>query len=156
MPSSEKQNLLNEILFDSDYDAFRHECFRAGLIAFRARHPHRKRFSPALLAMAAVIALLFAIVTLTRPTPGLHLEPKSPVETVVSAPLNATDVVHTESAAAIFLQTDLSKPSFETVESSRTTLPAELNDRALLAVLGDRPIAIVRRGDSSKVLILDN
>jgi hypothetical protein len=157
MHSSENYALLNDTLRDARYEAFRARTFAAGLKVVRSKRP--PLVWPTRLALAAAVALLLGLpIALVR---HRNLEPiraeshDSATVFLATRPLAPREVVRSSRDPSLFVSTEQNSASFESVATIHL-LPQQVNDRELLAIFGNRPTALVRRGDRSEFLLLDN
>ena len=160
MKTTEKERLLNDLLRDEDYAAF-----RAGLldnILAELRRQRIARRQRRLLALAACLPIAAGIYFLIAPpTPPVH-RPSSAVAVVRTVPLAGDQIVTTtttttslpmaQSRVLIVTTTTGNIPIVETVAQ-----PMELlTDRQLLELFKDQPIALVTVSPNERLLVFPN
>jgi len=148
------ERLLAETLRDENFEAFRAKTFTAGLRVLRAKR--RRQAWPRNLAIAAAVAFLLAFAFLrSRHSTETTRDLKPILVSFASQPLSPSDVVRSRKETDLFVQTDAARETLEFVGTT-PSLFVELNDRELLATLGERPVAFIRNGPKAQLLFLDN
>jgi hypothetical protein len=157
MHSFEKYALLNDTLRDAQYEAFRAQTFAAGLKVLRAKRPPLPWLAPLALAASVLLLLGLALTLVPHRNPELaHVETEhSGVVSFSTRPLERNEVVHSSSDPHLYISTDPSTARFETVTTIHL-LPPELNDRELFAFFGQRATGLVRLGDRTEFILLNN
>lgn len=145
-------NLLNDVLRESDYPAFREELLQR--VQSEARRKRRAR-TTRLLALAACLALIVGtlflnrpqpktIVTATTPVVAAKVEPTPLIPVIHTAPLKQTQVLETRSNPKLVLSTD----------SARR--PRAISDSELMGLFPRSPVGFASTTTGEKRFIFAN
>jgi hypothetical protein len=160
MPSSEKQRLLNEVVENRDFEAFRKEMFQAGLAELRrSRSSTMRTWRRSAIAVSLVASLVVAGIIFSSP----RQQPKQKAETpkpskselyVESTPLDPKDIVRSVADRGLMVRTTrFSSPSLAIVET-RSSVPM-LDDAELLGLFPGRPAGFIRTAGHVELVLLD-
>jgi len=152
-PESEQHSLLNDVLAEDARAELEHSLLDGTLRAVRRRRRMR-RWSRGLAAVGVFATIALAVWNALLPTtpvklfrPGLHI--------VSSQPLPASMVVGTKPGSVVIVTS--SPTTFVLVETGAIKDPfQEINDEQLLALAGERPVALVRQGPHQAELLFLN
>jgi hypothetical protein len=160
MPSSEEQQLLNDVLRDADYAAFRAEVYETSLAEFNAGR--QRPLTGVFLAVAAVVlvGVLIAFSLTTQKEPGADRQVVSSTISgndhvselflVNSSPLSPAEVIRSvpDQSETIYTQVS-SLAAIQSVYSNPTTL-SPMRDTDLLALFLSDSLGFLRtaKGDS--------
>jgi hypothetical protein len=146
------KQLLKDLLDDSVSPEFRGRLMDKTLRSAR-RRKRRRHFNLALSAvvLAGGFAFVFqemreSAVSLGKNRPpilnAMPASPLNPVRVVNTKPNSVADVVSPDSASALTI-----------VHTTESAQPKEINDKQLLALLSNKPVALVNRGTHQAELI---
>ncbi len=152
-PESEQHSLLDYVLTEAAPADFERALLDGTLCAVRRRRRMR-RWSRGLAAVGVFATIALAVWNALLPTtpvklfrPGLHI--------VSSQPLPASMVVGTKPGSVVIVTS--SPTTFVLVETGAIKDPfQEINDEQLLALAGERPVALVRQGPHQAELLFLN
>jgi hypothetical protein len=158
MPSSEDQRLLNDVLRDAEYAAFRAEVYEMSLAEFKAGEPHPARAILMAVAAVALIAVAIALTLRTRQESparqrAAHSVSAASATTLAilnTAPLPAADVIRSFRDQSEMLETESSQlRAIPLVQSDPATI-RPLQNAELLALLTSDSLGFLRtaRGDN--------
>jgi hypothetical protein len=150
MPSSDKDKLLDDLIRDANYEAFRADSYGLGLDEFRFRRTRKSK--SVLLALAAVIVVGgFLILAFRTPkeverekdilTGLFQPDQGAMLATVDTVPLQHPESIRSVPERALVLETAAS--SLDLVRSDRSTVNA-VTDAELFAVLPRTSVGFVR------------
>lgn len=150
------KELLDDLLADDVSPEFRATLMAKALQSARRRKSAR-RLNAAI--GVVVVAGIFAFAFQTMRGPKTASSPiRQPISNIASRPpLNPASSVSTKSdAASTAVVTDPLKPNFSEVETTAADRPTEINDKELLTLAGNGPVALIRRGPHKAELIFLN
>ena len=159
MKTPEQDRLLDDVLRNESYVAFRAELYRKSLVGFRRQRWVKSRNQ--LLAVAACVPVILGLYLLSTPRTATRTNAQSAVATIRSAPLSKDQIIKTAGLTATLVATasgDL-QPAVQParVEFVRTGDRLEsfvtISDEQLLDLFPGRPIALVSRGLGTKTLV---
>jgi hypothetical protein len=147
-----KPNLLDDVIQDGDYSAFRDEL-RARFIG-EARRARRRR-TTAWLAMAASIALLGFVVFFSRPhrNSAVVQGAKETVATIRTTTLKPEEMLATTTSVLVALDTRSFTAS--TFSTTRNVDVQSLTDADLLALFPEHPAGLIAAHGEKRFLFLD-
>jgi hypothetical protein len=156
MSSSDKNRLLNETLRESrQYEAFRNAIFQAGLTELRKTRPTARSWTPWALAASLLVGIGVGIWGMTRKSEHPQVVIASSVDSFVSRPLSAGDVVRSTADDRLLVQTERAHGAVEVVTTEHVPL-TELDDRELLSVFGKKPAGFVQNNGHLQFMVLGN
>ena len=159
MKTPEQDRLLDDVLRNESYVAFRAELHQKSLAEFRRQRwvKTRSRF----LALAACVPVILCLYLFLTPRPVTTPKPQAVVATIRSKPLLKDQIITTARLTATLVATipqdlQLTFPA-DRIEIVRTGLQLEsfatISDEQLLDLFPGRPIALVTRGPGTKMLV---
>ena len=151
---SENERLLADVLAEERTDGLQDALWAQtlGLVRRRRRSRQARR---AFAARAVVAALCWAIWRHPVPTHTLPGSPAQSCAVVRSRPLAPNALVSTQPLASDCIVA--SRPSAEAVQTTFSSgQPPEIDDGELLALVGSKPAALVRRGPHLAELVFVN
>ena len=160
MKTPEQDRLLDDVLRNESYVAFRAELHQKSLAEFRRQRWVKTRNQ--LLAVAACVAAILGLYLLLTPRPATTATEAQPVvATIRSKPLSKDQIITTGRLAATLVTTmpqDLrltfQPASIEVVRTGDRLEPvATISDEQLLDFFQGRPIALITRGPGTKTLV---
>jgi len=162
MRTSEKENLMRDVLRDESYLAFR-EGLRVELVR-RVRRQRAARFQRRLLAVAACLPLALGLVLFRfgRDTGRPHPEPLVAAQRVLTVPLAPADIILARPVEPIQTSRSVAANVSRVVTATdqlgivRTTAqPLQLlNDEQLLELFKDRAVVLARDNWGQRQLLL--
>jgi len=150
----DKERLLADVLADESADGFREALLAEtlGLVRRRRRSRQAWRAATAVALVAGLGALLWRS---PRPTAVAPMKGDRGYAIVLSVPLPLAALVSTQPFTADRIVT--SSRNVEVVQTaSSSARPGEINDSELLALVGPKPAALVRRGPHLAELVFVN
>jgi hypothetical protein len=165
MPSSsDKEKLLNDLLRDANYEAFRAEVFDLSRAEFQAKHRARSR--AVYLALAASIAILGAVLALSfsakKPpektaTPrndavAFQLDQVPPITLIETTQLEPVEVIRSFPDRSLLVSTS-SHRTVDLVYSDLATV-SEVNDAQLLALFPHETVGFVTTPRGRKLIVI--
>ena len=160
MKTTEKDQLLNDVLNDKDYAAYRAGLFDDMLAELRRHRSARRRRR--LLALAACLPIAAGLYSLLAPptTPGSH--PVSTVGVVRTVALADDQIVTTATrtfpTTAVQTKVELvtsAAANVEIVQTAGQAMPM-LSDQQLLDLFKGQPVALVTISPGERRLVLMN
>jgi len=151
MPDRNKLGLLSDVLAEETSPGFRDALLAdtLGLVRRRRRIHRAFRAGAALAIVAALGLIVFRSPTEIARAP---LKRSRPYQVVVSKPLLAAALVRTQPMAPGCIVASSETAAIVRTASARKTLH-EITDSELLALLGSRPAALVRRAPHMAELV---
>ena len=152
-PESERLNLLDDVLANAAPTEFQRELLEGTLRAVRRRR--RMRQCGRGLAVAGVFAAIaLSVWNALLPTTSVKLV-RPALHIVSSQPLPASMIVETRPISVLVVTS--SPTTFVMVETGSIKDPfQEITDEQLLALVGNRPAALVRQGPHQAELLFLN
>jgi len=149
-----RDQLLHETLREGrEYEAFRDAMFQSGLVALRKK----RRETTGRLHWALAASILFGIGLgmwgLTGKSKSPEVTSAKPLDSFVSRPLAAREVVHSTLDRRVLFQTEKLQPALEVVTTESIPL-IELNDRELLAAFENKPAGFVQNNGHREFMVL--
>jgi hypothetical protein len=158
MSSFERNKLLTDTVRESaEYEGFREAIFKNGLAEIRKKRAPASLWRQWAVAASIVFGVGLGLWRTTRRAepPPASLARAGSVDSFVSRPLDAASVVHSTPDDRLFVQTPHGKTTVEIVTKSRVPL-IELNDRDLVAAIGNKPAGFVQNNGHMQFIILEN
>jgi hypothetical protein len=150
----DKQRLLADVLADGNAGGFR-EALLSETLGLVRRRRHARQVGRALAALVSVAGLGLLLWRNPAPTALLSGKTGRAYTIVLSQPLAAAAIVGTQPLAA-----DSIIESWKNVEVVQTAAsglrPYDISDGELFALLGSKPVALVRRAPHRAELIFVN
>jgi hypothetical protein len=160
MKTPEKEQLLNDLLRNEDYAAFRKDLLDHMLDKLRRQRAAGRYYR--LLALAACLPIAAVIYLLLAPhTPPVN-RPSSAVAVVRTVPLTSGQIVTTH---GLITSLPTAQPRMRVVSTTKANISIvttvsqpmeELTDRQLLALFKDQPIALVTLSPNERRLVFPN
>jgi hypothetical protein len=160
MNSSEKRRLLDDVIRDPNYEAFRAEVYEGAWVEFRKQH--RKSWQGSCLALAASVAALGMLwlqweSRSAHPKAGSVPAQAAPfamatVELVSSKPLDPVNIVRSIVNRNLFVDTERNG-RVEMVQG-RSEPVAELSDRQLVGLFPNEPRGFIVAGGVREFIVL--
>ena len=160
MKTTEKEKLLNDVLHDEGYAAFRAGLFDDTLAQLRRQRAARSRRR--LLALAACLPIAAGLYSLLAPPTPPASQPFSTVAVVRTAPLAGDQIVTTATmtppptmaqAKVVFVTT--AAANMEVVQTAGQAVQM-LTDQQLLDLFKGQPVALVTISPGERRLVLLN
>ena len=160
MKTTEKDQLLNDVLHDEGYDAFRAGLFDDTLAQLRRQRAARRRRP--LLALAACLPIAAGLYALLAPSTPPVSHPVSAVDVVRTVPLAEDRIVTTAmmtappttaQAKVVFVTT--AAANIEVVQTAGQAMQM-LTDQQLLDLFNGQPVALVTISPGERRLVLLN
>jgi hypothetical protein len=150
----DKEQLLAEVLADGSAGGFREGLLTETLGLVRSRR--RARQTGRAVCALAVVAGLALVLWLSPGAKTVAPDNKSqPFSLVSSQPLAPAAIVHTEPFSTANIVS--SSSSVQLVQTASSALrPCDITDNELLALVGSKPVALVRRAPHNAELIFVN
>jgi hypothetical protein len=153
MKSNKK--LLDDMLADSMSPEFRATLMAKTLQSAR-RRKHVRRLNLTLSAISIAGIFTFALKEMSVPKTASNPIRQS-ISNVASSPLIAVRIVGTKpNSFKMAVVSDSSHSTFTVVQTTATDRPKEINDKELLALAGDKPVALIHQGAHKAELIFLN
>lgn len=160
MRSSEKEKLLNDLIRDPNYEAFRSEVYDLSLAEFRGLRRYSAR---TFLAIAASIVLAGGLaLTFFRPsqpsqnatTAPIHFQSdqRPIIPSVASRPLEIVEVVRSLPNFQTGVATSARRGAVETVQSSLATVDP-VDDAELFALFPNNSVGFVHTSEGKKLFL---
>jgi hypothetical protein len=134
--------------------------FRGTLMAKTLQSAQHRRRVRRLNLMLSVIALvgIFAFAFQEMRVPKTASNPiRQQISSVASSPLNDVNIVSTKpNSFKTAVVSDSSHSTFTVVQTTAADRPKEINDRELLALVGDKPVALIHQSAHKAELIFLN
>jgi hypothetical protein len=160
MKTTEKDRLLNDVLHDEGYAAFRAGLFDDTLTELRRQRAAGRRHR--LLALAACLAAAAGLYSLLAPPTPSESHPTSTVSVVRTVPLARAQIVTTATmtlspatAQAEVLFVTTASANVEVVQTAEQTMPM-LTDQQLLELYKGQPVALVTISPGERRLVVLN
>jgi len=159
MKTPEQDRLLDDVLRNESYVAFRAELYQKSLAEFRRQRwvNTRNRF----LALAACVPVILSLYLLLAPRTVTTPKPQAVVATIRSKSLSKDQIISTGRQMATLvttvpqdLQLTLTPARIEVVRTSlQLESVATISDEQLLDLFPGHPIALVSRSPGTKTLV---
>jgi len=160
MKTTEKEKLLNDVLHDESYAAFRAGLFDDTLEELRRHRAARSRRR--VLALAACLPIAAGLYALLAPSTPPASQPISTVAVVRTVPLAKEQIVTTATmtpqsttARAKVVYVTTSAADMEVVQTAGQAMQT-LTDQQLLDLFKGQPVALVTISPSERRLVLLN
>jgi len=159
MKTPEQDRLLDDVLRNESYVAFRAELYRKSLAEFRRQRWFKTRNQ--LLAIAACVPVILGLYLLSTLRTATTTKAQPAFATIRSTPLSKDRIIKTAGLTATLvtttsadLQLTFQPARIEFVRTGdRLESFATISDEQLLDLFPGRPIALVTRGPGTKTLV---
>ena len=172
MPSSEKEKLLDDLLRDANYEAFRRETEELSRAEFCAKH-HRRSWWP-YLALAASVVLIGTLVFISasskkrsqdlaasRSNAAPTLAPNAfqrdqlpPISLITSVQLEPVEVVRSLADRSLFVSTPNHRDrALELVQSDPATIDS-VNDAELIALFPNETVGFIASPSGRRFVLI--
>ena len=147
------KQLLKDLLDDSVSPEFRGALMDKTLRSARQRKRMR-HFNLALSVVGLVGCFAFVFQEMRKPADSLSKNSPSILSALPASPLNPVQVVNTKPNSVEEVVSPNSASALTIVHTTESAQPKEIDDKQLLALLSDKPVALVNRGMHKAELIL--
>ena len=150
------KQLLKDLLDDSVSPEFRVALMDKTLRSARRRKRMRHfTMVASMVVLAGGFAFLFQ--KMRQPASSLSKTPSSILGAATASPLNPVQVVDTKPDSVVEIVSPDSPSGLTIVHTTESAQPKEINDKQLLALLSDKPVALVNQGvHKAELIFLDS
>jgi hypothetical protein len=150
------KQLLDDLLDDSVSPEFRGALMNKTLRSARRRKRMRHfTLAASMIALAGGFAFVFQ--EMREPATSPKKNGPSILRATPASPLNPVQVVNTKPDSVLEIVSSDSAPALTIVQTTESAQPREINDKQLLALLSDKPVALVNRGmHKAELIFLDS